>query len=110
LGYHTSCFPRTYPVFTSQIFRLRGLFRDFRTVRDLDYLLFVTASSYFDGTLTTKWNDVEHSIQFLVRKGVLINEIKFFHQLKNLLKITKIRLTEEEVQRLASKPAVGQVF
>jgi len=56
--------------FTPHIFRLGGLFRDFRNVRNLDHLLFVEVSPY--GTLTTKWNDVEPSIHFLIRKGVLM--------------------------------------
>jgi hypothetical protein len=71
-------FPGRNLFFTPQIFRPGGLFRDFRNVRDLDYLLFVKASPYFKGILTTKWNDVEPSIQFLTHKGVLNNDAKFF--------------------------------
>ena len=77
-GYYTSCVPRTYPLFYATDFPSGWVFRDFRNVRDLDYLLFVKASPYFNGTLTTKWNDVEPSIQFLIHKGVLNNDAKFF--------------------------------
>lgn len=102
-------FPGYILFFTPHIFRLGGLFRDFGNVRDLDYVPFVKVSPY--GTLTTKWNDVETSIPFLIRKRVLINDVKFFHQLWNLKKENhEIRLSDEDVRRLTSKPAVGQVF
>jgi len=93
-----------------QIFRLGGLFRDFRNVRDLVYLLFVKASPYFNGTLTTKWNDVEPSIQFLIHKGVLNNDAKSFFTNFGILKRHESSLINEEAQRLLCKPAVGQVF
>jgi hypothetical protein len=74
-GYYTSCVHRTYPLFLRH-----------RNFRDLDHLLLVNASPYFNGTLTTKWNYVEPSLQFPIRKGVQINDAKPFHQLRNLKK------------------------
>lgn len=97
-------FPGHNLFFTPHIFRLGGLFRDFRNTRDLDHLVLVKVSPY----LTTKWNDVKPSIHFLIRKGVLINDVNFFYQIWNLKR--KSRNSLEYVQRLASKPAVGQVF
>jgi hypothetical protein len=74
------------------------------------YLLLLKASAYVNGILTPNWNDVEPSSQLLINTGMIINDVKFFHQLRDPKKFTENRLNDEGVQQFANTPAVEQVL